>query len=374
MVDFARTAPAGRAVVGVPCASAGYRRCVTSTVTRAAVLRALPGLGDLLCAVPALRAMRTAFPTAHVTLVGLHSARWFVERFSAYVDDLLPVTSFAGLPETRGTAEEETSFLARARGQHFDVAFGLHGSGPHSNVLLDLLGAARRAGSYLPGHRPPEGGHFIPYREDLHEIHRVLAPVEHFGIPPRGDHLEWRGRRPDHHSAARARPYVVVHPGASRPDRRWSPAGFAAIGRGLLQRGLDVVLTGGPAETDTTAQLAAAILDQRSRPIRLPTVTDLGGRTPLDDLARLIRGARLTITNDTGISHLAAALAAPSVVVFTTSDLERWAPLDRALHRPVDLRKEHEGVQEPGETLDRRTNALEQQVGKVMSAVEDALR
>jgi ADP-heptose:LPS heptosyltransferase len=52
-------------------------------------------------------------------------------------------------------------------------------------------------------------------------------------------------------------------------------------------------------------------------------------------LAALLADAAVTVSNDTGTSHLAAAVSAPSIVIFSGSDPLRWAPLDRALHRPL---------------------------------------
>jgi len=58
----------------------------------------------------------------------------------------------------------------------------------------------------------------------------------------------------------------------------------------------------------------------------------LAGATSLGGLAALVSHARLVVCNDTGISHLAAAMCTPSTVIASGSDTRRWAPLDHALH------------------------------------------
>ena len=60
---------------------------------------------------------------------------------------------------------------------------------------------------------------------------------------------------------------------------------------------------------------------------------DLCGRTDLGALGALVSGTALVVCNDTGISHVAAALQTPSVVISTGNNPARWAPIDRRLHR-----------------------------------------
>jgi ADP-heptose:LPS heptosyltransferase len=70
---------------------------------------------------------------------------------------------------------------------------------------------------------------------------------------------------------------------------------------------------------------------------------NLAGRTSLGAMALLLQEAQLLICNDTGISHLAAALQVPSVVTFLQADaVPRWAPLDQSRHRAVVLSHKHE--------------------------------
>jgi ADP-heptose:LPS heptosyltransferase len=85
-----------------------------------------------------------------------------------------------------------------------------------------------------------------------------------------------------------------------------------------------VVLTGTADEAGLVAALSSAI--------PYPVV-NLAGRTTLWMLGALVENASQVVCNDTGLSHIAAALGTPSVVVSSGSDVERWGPLDRKRHR-----------------------------------------
>jgi ADP-heptose:LPS heptosyltransferase len=124
--------------------------------------------------------------------------------------------------------------------------------------------------------------------------------------------------------------YVCLHPGARDARRRWPIENFAYIGNKLLETGHKIVLTGSVQETD--------ILNALEAKIHAPVINIVRqiGDVPLGILAATIENSRLLISNDTGVSHIAAGLRHPSVIIFSPySDVNRWAPLNSALHRVI---------------------------------------
>ena len=308
-----------------------------TAVDRIAVVRALPGVGDLLCAVPALRALRGAHPTAHITLVGLPTAGWFVDRFPHLIDDLLPVRGVPGLPEVVPDPTAAVAFYATAQARRFDLALQLHGSGVVTNPLTAMLGAPRMAATHLDGQWCPPGV-VVSHPAADHEILRLLAVTTAAGCPPAGGDIDMPVH-PAEEAEARALvgdvtdglgdpcPYACLHPGASRESNRWPPDRFARVGDRLRQAGMTVVLTGTDQERP--------VVDAVARAMTGPAI-DACGRTGVGTLAALFAGAALVVSNDTGAAHVAAAVRAPSVVVFRAgADHERWAPLDTVRHVPV---------------------------------------
>lgn len=317
-----------------------------------AVVRALQ-LGDMLCAVPALRALRKARPEARITLVGLPWHAKLRERFAGYLDDVAVLPGWPGLPEQPLRATELPGFLAGMHARHLDLALQLHGAGTQTNPLALALGARRTAGFYRPGEHCPDEGSFVAWRDEEHEVLRWRRLLEHLGIPAAGTHLEMP-ILPEEEAEAEAflkeqglspGAYACLHPGARARAKCWPPKAFAAVADGLCAEGLPVVLTGALGEADLTQ----AVIDA----MRAPAIDSAPADLSLGGMAALIRGARLVVCNDTGVSHIAAALRVPSAVVFTRTEPSRWAPLDRDRHRALVRPRGLEVLREARELLAR---------------------
>jgi ADP-heptose:LPS heptosyltransferase len=298
-----------------------------------AILRALQ-LGDLLCAVPAWRALRASFPSARIALIGLPWARQFVSRFHHYLDEFIEFPGYPGLPERPYAVEAIPPFLVEMQARRFDLALQMHGNGHYANALTALWGARMTAGFYVPGEFCPDPRFFAPYPDTIPEVRRHLRLMECIGVPALGDDMEWPVTPTDKaafmalEQSGSLMPghYVCIHPGGRGSSRRWAPEYFGGIADVMAARGFQVVITG----TKEESHLADAMIGaMRTK------VLSMVGRTDLGALGVLLRGARLLIANDTGVSHIAAALRLPSVIICTGSDPVRWGPLDRQRHRVV---------------------------------------
>jgi ADP-heptose:LPS heptosyltransferase len=250
-------------------------------------LRAL-GLGDLLVAVPALRAIRCHWPGHPVVLACPAWLKPIVE-LTGCANELLPTSGL------------DRPLSGRVRRP--DVAINLHGAGPRSTRLLDNLQPAQRIGHAGHGWRGPR------WVERQHERERWCRMLNAFGI--KANPLDLQLPHPAVDSPAPGA--VVIHPGAAYGSKRWPLGRFAEVARAFAGK---VVITGSAAERPLGEKLARmSSLDAR-------TVLT----TSLRELAALVSQASLVICGDTGIAHLAYAYRTPSVVLFGPVSAARWGP------------------------------------------------
>jgi len=300
-------------------------------IKKIAIFRALQ-LGDMLCAIPAIRALRAAYPTAKITLIGMPWEKSFVERFSAYFDKFLFSPGYPGLPEQPFNEEKFEVFLKNVRKEKYDLLIQMQGNGTIVNPLLLQFNAKNVAGFYNQVSFV-DSPFFMSYPDHGSEVHRHLLLMQHLGIPSKGDYLEFPLNKKDQKEFDElllpvfSKNYVCVHPGSRGSWRQWPPQFFANIADYCIEQGFTVIITGVKDEAEITTEVIKCM---QHVPI------DLTGKTSLGAMAVLLKNAFALISNCTGVSHLADAFDTPSVIISMDGEPDRWAPLNRKLHRVID--------------------------------------
>lgn len=300
-------------------------------VEKIAVLRA-NALGDFIFTLPALDALRAAYPDAEIVLLGTEMHRELLCGRPSPVDGVVVVPTYPGVgsPEDATADQAEVSrFFEAMQAQGFDLALQLHGGGGNSNRFLQCLGARVTAGLQAPGAPPLDRN--IPYVYFQREPLRYLEVVAAVGAPPVGIEPRLQVTGADREEARRVlppsgRPLAVIHPGVTAVDRQWPVEKFAAVADALAQAGAEVAVTGVAEEreiVEAVARLARA------------SVHALPGDLSLSGLAGLLERAAVVVSNDTGPHHLAAAVGTATVGIYWCFNMVNADPATRTLHRPV---------------------------------------
>jgi ADP-heptose:LPS heptosyltransferase len=300
-------------------------------VRRIAVLRA-NAIGDFIFALPALEALRAAYPAAEITLLGKAWHAGFLANRPSPVDRVIPVPRSRGVSENESVADDPAEleqFFAAMRRERFDIAVQIHGGGRYSNPFVRRLGARLTVGLKTPDAAPLD--RWVPYIYYHPEVLRYLEVVSRIGAPmvtlePRlavtaADLDESRRVVPD-----ADRPIVTIHPGAGDPRRRWPAEKFGAVGDALVAAGARVCVVG----TEPERPLVEGVIGA----MRTDAV-DLCGRLTLGGLVGLLARSRVVVANDSGPMHLARAVGAATVAVYWCGNLIAAGPATRTRHRPA---------------------------------------
>ncbi|WP_460581064.1 glycosyltransferase family 9 protein [Humibacter ginsengisoli] len=302
-------------------------------IHRIAVLRA-GGLGDFLFALPALHALREAYPASEITVLGTPMHAELMRDRPGPPDRVIPVPPSEGVRPGAIDARETDAFFTRMRACGFDLAVQLHGGGRNSNPFVQLLGARHTIGTRTPDAAPLE--RTIPYLYYQNEFVRGLEVAALAGaVPSRFGCEPVLARVPGASGAevlarfgiAPRGPLVVGHPGATDPRRRWPAKMFARVAAELAAQGCTVVVVGDEGERALCDAVATAGSRAASR------VASVAGRLDLGDLAAVLGDANVVIANDSGPRHLAHALGTATVAVYWIGNLINAGPLTRARHR-----------------------------------------
>ena len=307
-------------------------------VRKMAILRA-NGLGDYFFALPAVEALRAAYPDAEIVWLGRGWHAAFLNGRPGPVDRAIRVPPSHGVNmnprgETVENADELAQFFEEMRAEQFDLAIQMHGGGGNSNPFLKKLGARVNVGLCVPD--APRLDRWLPYRLFQPEIMRYLELVALVGAEPvtlsprmtptdneRGEAnhaLTDSGLAPQS-----TQPLVVLHPSSTEPKRCWPLESFAQAGDALAKHGARIALIGDAHDEGLIDSLMAQM---QSEPINLRGKLSLGG------LVGLLARADLLIGNDSGPRHLAEAAGAATIGIYWAGNLITAGSLTRTRHRP----------------------------------------
>ena len=300
--------------------SLGPARWSWQDVRRVLVVR-LRSIGDTVLATPGLHALRRFLPEAQIHVL--------LEDWVAPLLDGCPDADSI-ITVKRGSRASRLHLVHKLRAARYDVAFNLHG-GTTATLLTWGSGARHRVGyadyqySRLHNHIAPPAA-LLWGREKTHSVEQQLALLGWAGVPvsdlpatrlavtakaAASTTARLRQSGLDDHT-----PFALVHPAAAFDSKKWAAPNFARVVEYLGTHGLTSVVVAAPGEADIVSELA----EQTSMPIL--AFTDL----LLPEVTALLARARLFVGNDSGIAHIAAAVGAPSVVVFGSSNIWHWRP------------------------------------------------
>jgi ADP-heptose:LPS heptosyltransferase len=305
-------------------------------VRRLLVMR-LDNIGDVLMTSPVLRALEENLPEVSITLMASPGGSK-TGPLLPWVDEVLPWrVLWQDLGRLPHDPAREWELIETLRQGSYDAAVILTSfkQTPHAagyacylaGIPLRLGESKEWGGAVLTDEVPPAP-------DELHQAERNLRLIEHAGF-----HVEDRSlsvRVPEEargsttqmleaHVVPRGAPYVLLNPWTSAQARTYPLGRFALAARILSEEtGWPVVVSGTEADRMHSRDLLD-VLNGRA--------VDLVGATDLPELAALVEGARLVLTNNTSTMHLLDALRVPGVVLFSGTELEeQWRPR-HTLHR-----------------------------------------
>jgi ADP-heptose:LPS heptosyltransferase len=288
-------------------------------------------IGDTVCALPAIAAIRHEWPDARLTLLtspgkkGAPGAR-DVLNGADWIDDIL--TYWA---EDIATSPGRRALLRRLREQNFDAWIELPAVDTSFFTQVRNIAMARAAGA-----RWAAGWRVGPRRVDAHgqssalifpsETERLLEIVQNMGIRPR--RIEFPLPITDDHRGRAAalienagfggRRVAAIAPGAKREPNRWPRERFIEVGLHLARTGFAIAIIGGNSDQQVCAEVAAGI--------GKPAVNLAGTCTVLESCALLER-CDFAVCNDSGVQHLAAAVGTRCISIFSCRDFAGiWSP------------------------------------------------
>jgi ADP-heptose:LPS heptosyltransferase len=274
------------------------------------------GIGDAVLLFPMIAALRDFYRDATIDILG-ERRNVGVYQINDWVRDVYRYD--AGFPAV-------ISRLRRARYQividteqyHYLSTLVANHLRPRFLCGFDTLGRGR-----FHTHR-------VRYSDQIYEVYSFLALAaaltgQKYEFDPDRPFLtvddKWRDWAEQTLAPHGNQRIAVIVPGASTPHKYWAPNRYAETARWLVEQGFFVVLLGGRDTLATSDRIASTLQPAR--------VLNLAGKTSLAQTAAVVERATIYVSSDTGALHLAYGVGTPTVHMFGSGIMEKWAPQGR---------------------------------------------
>jgi lipopolysaccharide heptosyltransferase III len=255
-------------------------------------------LGDVLLTTPLVRALRRGIPGARVDMLVFRGTEGILAG-NPDIDRIIDIP-------LKPSAAEMAKLIYRLW-RRYDIAVSTQ-TGDRPTLLaviagrfrIGLIANSKSFWKLLMLNRR------VASNSELHRVDDLLQLAAALGIHERPDVVLPKKQVP---RLAPSGAYAVLHANPMYHIRRWTDAGWRALAEGLTQRGLAVVVTGGPALDEKE------YLDRLWNPVR-PPVERMDGQLEWGELAQLLSGAAVYVGPDTSMTHLAAAAGCPTVAIY----------------------------------------------------------
>jgi len=307
----------------------------------------LDSLGDVLMTTPAIRALRESGPDRSITLL-TSSLGQVVAPFIPEIDDCIVYDCpwMKASPFASGSARD-FEMISALRQRRFDAAviFTVYSQNPLASAMLCHLADIPLRLAHCrenPYHLLTD---WVPEREPdttcRHEVRRQLDLVASVGARTANERLSFRVSEADRERVKellrsalrdRARPWLVLHSGASAPSRRYPPDSFSRLADLIVrQLGYQVLLTGTAGEKDLVDFIQEGMAEN---------AVSLAGMLSIGELAALLELSPILISNNTGPVHIAAALGTPVVDLYALTNPQHtpWTVEHKILFHDVSCK------------------------------------
>lgn len=291
-------------------------------------------IGDIICTIPAIIAVRRAYPNAHITLLTSPSKRgrpgakellesaWFIDKLRVYYSD--EISSSKGIYQLIKNLKSESFDLLIYFPQELITLETLF----RNLIFIKLCGVKKAVGFEYSTIKKWTKAQSAVYQFD-NEVNRLINLLKRWNIPisgkieydlPISKNIQEAALKIINENKINSKFLFGIMPSASYEDNQWSLDNFAEVGKFILQKCKDcqIVVLGGPGDKDKGEYIKNKIGSN--------SIINLCG-VPLLETSFLINNLKLLISNNTGLMHMAALAGIKVIAIFSPAELNgKWSP------------------------------------------------